>query len=362
LEERHSCAYFTNETNLALRVISSVHSWEKDNILVEASSPVSHQLVNRGTVTSASWGIEAVGALNSPYTGKGITIGTLCTGVDTKHPAFKNTKFVIKNFTDCGNDDKNGHGTHCAGTVFGGEYNGQRIGIAPEISRVLVAKVLSDNGAGTTDSIVEGASWAIENGAQILSCNVGIDFAAYAESLMDQGIPTNYAVSRALEAYLNHFKLFQSLSVRYASRCLFVCSAGNESSRNEDKLNVQSSLLPAALEGFLSVGAVSKVTERLEEFKLASFSNSGVDIVAPGVEIQSVQPGGELVTLSGTSMAADHAVGIAALWAERQIKIRGQFDVKDLIASVRASASFDLLQKDIDPLDVGSGFIQAPIS
>ena len=61
-----------------------------------------------------TWGIKAVGANTSPFNGDGIVVAVLDTGIDPAHPAFNGVELVRRNFTEEGDDDQNGHGTHCA--------------------------------------------------------------------------------------------------------------------------------------------------------------------------------------------------------------------------------------------------------
>jgi subtilisin family serine protease len=64
-----------------------------------------------------AWGITATKANKSPFTGKGITVAILDTGIDANHPAFQGVNLLQKDFTGEGDGDAEGHGTHCAGTV-----------------------------------------------------------------------------------------------------------------------------------------------------------------------------------------------------------------------------------------------------
>src|SRR5262245_41411346 len=77
------------------------------------------------------WGLAAVKADTSPFTGKGVTIAVLDTGINKDHPAFAEIadQIVQKDFTGAGDGDKQGHGTHCAGTIFGRAVDGKRIGV-----------------------------------------------------------------------------------------------------------------------------------------------------------------------------------------------------------------------------------------
>lgn len=120
-----------------------------------------------------TWGVRAVGALESPFTGEGITVAVLDTGIDASHEAFQHATIVQKDFTGEGDGDANGHGTHCAGTVFGGPVNGLRIGVAPGVQRALIGKVLTARGGGSTAQILDGLLWAVREGANVVSMSLG---------------------------------------------------------------------------------------------------------------------------------------------------------------------------------------------
>lgn len=116
--------------------------------------PVSdnNQEVLEPFVSSVTWGIKAIGADISPFTGKDIVPAVLDTGINPNHVAFAGIDLVKKNYTTEVDDDINGHGTHCAGTIFGREVNGKRIGVAQGVNKAIIAKVLGAGGGVVANS------------------------------------------------------------------------------------------------------------------------------------------------------------------------------------------------------------------
>jgi subtilisin family serine protease len=86
--------------------------------------------VPAGAAAKTAWGVEAVRANVSTFTGAGVVVAVLDTGIDATHAAFQGVTLVQQDFTGTGNGDGNGHGTHCAGTIFGRDVAGDRIGVA----------------------------------------------------------------------------------------------------------------------------------------------------------------------------------------------------------------------------------------
>jgi subtilisin family serine protease len=92
------------------------------------------------TAMGNTWGIEAVRAHTSPFTGAEVVVAVLDTGINPTHVAFQGVQLVRRNFTLGPDDDVHGHGTHCAGTIFGRDVNGLRIGVARGVTKAVIEK------------------------------------------------------------------------------------------------------------------------------------------------------------------------------------------------------------------------------
>jgi subtilisin family serine protease len=323
--------------------------------------PVSMAESAEPAAAGTSWGVEAVGATETPFTGAGITVAVLDTGVDAGHEAFQGVNVTRQDFTGEGDEDEDGHGTHCAGTILGRDIGGFRFGVATGVTELLAGKVLGSQG-GSTDALVKGIHWAVDNGANVISMSLGIDFPGAVDRMIQRGLPAQPATSRALEAYRDNLRLFGAIAEFVRARAAFdgttiiVAATGNESEReraqNPYTIGVSP---PAASEGFIAVGAVGQ--EAGGSFGIASFSNSGATVVAPGVDIKSARAGGGFANASGTSMATPHVAGVAALWAEKLMTEEGEIDVEVLRARLTGAARrLGALASD----DIGTGLVLAP--
>jgi subtilisin family serine protease len=261
--------------------------------------------------------IGAPAAWDLGYEGDGVVVAVLDTGVDEAHPDLIDTVVVSENFTLTPDGDQVGHGTHVAsiiagsGAASGGLYRG----VAPGVS-LLSGKVCEDFGCAES-SIILGMQWAAgEQGAQVINM-----------SLNGMDTPGLDPLEETVE----------TLSSIYGT--LFVNSAGNSGS-----------FLPVGTAGStaaaLTVGAVDR------EDDVADFSSRGLtvdgllkpDITGPGVDIVAARAAGtelgtpfgeHYVALSGTSMAAPHVAGAAALILQQHPTWRGT-DVKAALMGTAA--------------------------
>ncbi len=255
-----------------------------------------------------SWGVRSVLGLSDTAIktagGKGIRVAVLDTGIDREHPDLSSRVTVCRDYADpikSVNDDscvdQNGHGTHIAGVIAadGGASGEGMWGIAPE-AELLVYRVCGKSGICLADDIAAALVRAVDDGAQIALLGMGSESSS---SLVSDAIA--YAVKHDV---------------------MVIAPAGNSGPDNE--------LLdwPASDARVVSVGAVS------QEGEVAEFSSRGVNaktksylandgdltLVAPGANIESTFRDQGYAILSGTSMAAPHVAGVAALVWQSHVK------------------------------------------
>lgn len=240
--------------------------------------------------------IQTQPTLTSPYTGKNVKVAVLDTGIAVGHPNLKVKGGTCTVADNCPPihpyDDDNGHGTHVAGIIAAKNSTNNIYGIAPNVDLYAI-KAFNWSGKGKTTQIVEGIEWAILNEIDILNLS--------------------------LETNLDDYPLELILKKAYESGMLIIASAGNQGSGAVDVDSVQ---YPAK---YPSVVAVSAVRLDKTRVKLSSVGPE-VELAAPGQAVTSTYPieldhfdGRQdgYVEMTGTSMAAPHVTGIAALYKER---------------------------------------------
>lgn len=246
---------------------------------------------------NATWGLDRVDQpalpLDSSFQypdngGRDVNIYVVDTGVRTTHQEFTGRIVPGRNFVADGAlsflfggsvdpenyEDCNGHGSHVAGTAAGSTY-----GVAKQ-ANVVPVRVLNCNGSGSTSAVIAGIDWVAGNHQKPAVANMSLG--GFTSTALDT------AVSNAVAAGVT-----------------MVVAAGND---NTDACNGSPNRVPEAL----TVGATTRDDAR------SSFSNYGacVDLFAPGSDITSAwyQSDTQTNSIAGTSMAAPHAAGAAALY------------------------------------------------
>ncbi|MGP3687674.1 S8 family peptidase [Streptomyces sp. IBSNAI002] len=243
-----------------------------------------------GVTTKApanSWGLDRIDQnrlpLDNEYSpntsGQGVTAYILDSGIEYRHAEFlerNGTTRAVFGFDAIGDGrngaDCNGHGTHVAGTV-----GGTNVGVAHKVTLVSV-RVLGCDGRGPWSGIIAGLDWVATNARQpaVLNASVG----------GDRYEPVNTATTALFDRGV-----------------LPVVAAGNDD--RDARL-----ASPASTPNAVTVGATNRFDQETD------FSNWGelLDLYAPGQDILSAKLGGGLVSMNGTSMAAPHVTGVAALY------------------------------------------------
>lgn len=224
-----------------------------------------------------------------------VIVAVIDTGVDYTHPDLKNNMWT-KNGThgydffddDAEPMDEQGHGTHCAGTIGGeGNNNVGVVGVCWK-TQIMAMRFLGPDGSGSTADAVKCIDWAVANGAHILNNSWAGP---------DNSVELRAAIARAEQRGV-----------------LFVAAAGNTVNRGNN--NDTNPYYPAAFpnSNMITVGAID-VNDAKGTF--THYGKISVDIGAPGVGIVSTMPNNRYAQLDGTSMAAPHVAGAAALiWSK----------------------------------------------
>lgn len=209
--------------------------------------------------------------------GEGVIIAVIDTGCDLDHEDLRHSLIEGYNFVENNNypNDKNGHGTHVAGTIAASNNGVGMVGIAP-LAKIMPIKALGDNGQGSNIDVANAVIWATDKGANIITMSLG---SPYPFTPLEKAI--QYAESKGVSVF---------------------CAAGNSGK----DIDIQ---YPARYDSAISIGAVDR------DLNLCSFSCSGesLEFLAPGHDIVSATPDNTYSTMSGTSMATPFAVGCAAL-------------------------------------------------
>ncbi len=258
---------------------------------------------------SLRWGvskIEAPQAWQIARDSKPVIVAVLDTGIDEDNQDLGDRVIAQVNFTDSAtSDDLYGHGTHMAGTIAA---------IAPEC-QLMNVKVADDGGKCEPSTVAKGIIWAVDHGARVINVSLCV------KSSPDLEEAVNYAWSRG---------------------AVIVAAAGNEGK--------SAPAYPAYYVNSLAVAATD------EDDSLALLSNHGdwVDVAAPGFDIYSELPDNQYGCKIGTSPAAAHVSGVAALGFSVAKDTNGNGVVNDEVRQAIESSC-----TPIDADGVGEGRINA---
>lgn len=277
------------------------------------------------------WNLDLIqsDAAHAVSTGAGAVVAVVDSGTQSDHPDLaghvgQGYDFVQNDATP---QDGNGHGTHVSGIIGAASGNGIGVESVAPGATIMPVRVLGDDGGGSTDTVAKGVDYARTHGADVINLSLGSDVPLIGAM---GGDAFDAAVHRALAAGI-----------------VVVAASGN----NGVPLCEQ----PAAGDGLLCVGAVDKRKQR----SFFSSFGSGLGLVAPGgsgtgapgEDVLSTYKGSGYETLAGTSQAAPHVSGVAALLVARGV--RGQAAVKRIL-----STATDLGAPGKDP-EYGAGLVNA---
>ena len=227
-------------------------------------------------------------------TGRKVLVAVIDSGIDTAHPDLAGT--VAASFDVLGPHEMHFHGTAMAGAIAA---HGRLTGVAPQ-ARLLAVRALDAHGQGTSLSIADGIEWAVTRGARVIN----MSFAGPDDPL-----------------------LRQHLAAVHARGIVMVAAAGNEG--------------PSSAPLYPAVDAhVIAVTATDANDQLYALANRGrhIAVAAPGVDVLEPAPNDSLQLISGTSVAAAHVSGIAALILDRAPTLRPD-EVRSVIMRSAAALS-----------------------
>lgn len=312
----------------------------------------------RGLLYQSGQLINSSQAFVAGYTGEGVTVAVLDTGIDTDHPDLADDLVAEACFlydNSCPGtsnpgpsgpgraEDGNGHGTHIAGVITSSHHTYR--GVAPDAGIVAV-KVLDNSANGYFSDIIAGIDWVVDNkdmyGIDIINLSLGGD----------------KRYSGACDDAQNEALMAAAIDVASEAGITIFAASGNEGLSSE-------MLSPACLSSTVSVGSVydahlgsitwgtsfcSDTPTNPDKVACSSNVSRALDLLAPGAFIDSSSVGGGTKTLGGTSMATAHASGVAALLLSKNPDL-APVDVVTILKTTGVSVSDDRIGLSFPRID-----------
>lgn len=290
------------EIHSELDAISSVIATIPSTTFTKADTDISVKVLSdeqifKAAVQQPSWGyqqIKAPSALKAGYTGKGVKIAVVDSGVNSDHPDLNIVGGASMIDNSSAFIDRNGHGTHVAGVIAALNNSIGVVGSAPDAA-IYSVKVLSSNGAGTLEDVLDGIQWAIDNKMDIINLSLTTD-----------------AHKPELQAILKKANDLGIIVVAAAGNIEIVDTKGNYVQVEGDVL------YPARYPSVIAVGSTN-TNNRLSGF---SYTGPSVELVAPGEGIYStfsknafVNPA-EYKNSEGTSVSTPFVAAVFAQYKE----------------------------------------------
>src|SRR4030042_6264657 len=327
---RMNCVYVEATVAVIQEIVQRTYvAWLSHNGEVRIIEPISEPAVD---TRATPWGIRKIKADScwaAGFTGQGVILGETDTGVDYTHPAIEGKWagdwYDAINGQATPYDDHN-HGTHCMGTILGGDGSGpfaEDIGVSYEATYV-AAKVLNSGGSGTYQQ-----------------CLAGLQFMADLKDSVDiRAVSNSWGGSNGADTF------FYPLMRNYLSINIFPVFANGNSGPNSGTV-----LCPGSYSNNIGVGATDSTDA------IASFSSRGPapnqtpfndpstwlrddwnlikpQISAPGVAVRSCVPGGGYATWNGTSMATPHVAGAIGIIGQKNPNLTPQMIYSILLDNV----------------------------
>lgn len=324
---------------LSTRSDIEIIGFDREQCLIPANE-IPTEADNTREITSNITKVNADDVWDLGYTGEGVIVAVIDTGVNYNHsdvsdhmwdnPDYPNHGFDFYNNDNNPMDDM-GHGTHCAGTVAGDGTGGSQTGAAPDAT-IMAVKVLNSSGNGSISNICDGIEFAVEQGAHVISMSLGfygggstaerIQFRNTMIGVLEAGVVGSIAAGNEGTSVGNLVNIrvpgncpppwFHPDQTLTGGMTCVVCIGATDSND--------------AIAYFSSRGPVTwQAIDPWNDYAYTSGSQTQIglirpDVCAPGVDIKSLNyTGSGYTTMSGTSMATPCVAGVMALMLSKNM-------------------------------------------